>query len=251
MVMEQLGSKLFGRDVGEAVSIRFKNKALQYWKKCSGVRENGMPCSIHTQDLGWVTTGPVMTPLTANEYSEFSVSKHATPLPQYGAYEVGNVKGQEYNITDQYSRFRAILDKGGLMEFPIDQMVAYGWHRTPIRDIVPELQNFADIRCEMGCANRLFISEMDYINHCSVMHKETEAPKAIGKEFSKALENIQGLGSFNTEQMAQMLAMAMTMAKQMETGGLNITTPVTTEPVTESEPELKSEYDSNIDPDLS
>src|SRR5690606_734425 len=151
---------------------------------------------------------------------------------------------------------RAILDKGGLMEFPIDQMVAYGWHRTPIRDIVPELQNFVDIRCEMGCANRLCISEMDYSNHCSVMAKETEAPKAIAKEFSKALENIQGLGSFNNEQMAQMLAIAITMAKQMETGGLNITTPVTTEPVTKSEPESepesepKSEYDSNVDPDL-
>lgn len=204
---DSFAEAIFGQDIGQAVSLRRKNKSLQYWRKCSGTRPNGQNCSIHTQDWNWITTGPVMSPLTAIEYSEFMASKHMTPLSEYGQYEVGLVAGQDYNLSDQFSRFKAILDKGGLKEFPFDQMVAYNWHRIPlIREAFPALQEVVDIRCEHGCINRLFTKPSDYEAHCQVVHKDAEAPRAIGREFSAALDKMSGVGNVSPEMIAAIVA---------------------------------------------
>lgn len=216
----QLAESLFGREVSGPISVAKRNKAMQYWKKCSGVY-NGNPCPIHKYDFGWVTLGPVMSPLTAIEYTEFQASKHMTPLPQYGQYEVGNVPGQDFNVTDQETRFKAIIAKGGIAEFPISQMKAYNWHRfKEIRELFPALQEIVDFPCEHGCIDRVFSNAEIYRTHVKVWHQDVAAPQAIGKEFNRALEalgeKMSGVGNITPELIAVIASSVAQAMKQAE-----------------------------------
>jgi hypothetical protein len=207
---------LFGKQVGEALSLKRKNKQLQYWKKCSG-SFNGRPCPIHRFDFGWITTGPVMTNLTAIEYTEFMASKHATPLPQYGQYEVGIVPGQDYDLTGIEngisSRFKAIVFNNGIKEFPVEQMIAYNWHRIDaIREAFPALKEVVDITCT-HCPDRLFTRQADLDTHTSVMHKEVAAPQAIGNAIKDSMAAVSGLGAMTPEFLTQLSVAIATAIK--------------------------------------
>jgi hypothetical protein len=208
---------IFGRQPNDqAMSSGRKNKQLQYWRKCTG-RHNGNICSIHRSDLGWITTGPVMTNLTAIEYTEFMASKHATPLPQYGQYEVGIVPGQEFDLTGIEhgisSRYKAIVFKNGIKEFPLDQMIAYNWHRIePIREAFPALKEVVDISCT-HCPDRLFTQQKDLDTHTSIMHKESAAPEAIGNAIKQGMETVSGLGQMTPEFLTQLSVAIATAIK--------------------------------------
>lgn len=170
-----------GRGIPRAESPDGRSKQIQYWHKCVG-------CSYHTEELNWVTTGPVMQPRTAIEYTEFQSNKHATPLNKYGAWTIGKVNGQKYDLTNPPTRFNYIIENGGILEFPLDQMIAYNWHRIPVICAVrPELNNVVDIPCEYGCSGRKFVGFENYRNHLNVMHKDAIQPEAIGKQFKDAI----------------------------------------------------------------
>ena len=167
-----------------ASSVARQTKQLQYWKKCSG-------CSKHSEELGWITIGPAMSPRTAVEYTEYQNSKHSTPLPQYGQYNVGINNDSKYNLTDPERRYQALIELEGFKEFPLDQMIAYNWHRFPVLiKVRPELADVVDIKCEHGCANRLFTQLSHYQQHIQVVHKEVAQPEAIARQFRAAIESM-------------------------------------------------------------
>lgn len=195
---------MFPRIGGEITSSTVeRGKRLQYWKKCEG-------CAIHTQEKGWVVLGPVMSPNTAMEFAEYQNSKHATPLTQYGQYLTGRVPNQKYNITDAGERFRYIIEQDGIREFPIDQMIAYNWHRyEALQNIFPELKLVVDIHCEHGCVDRKFTSQDSYNAHINVMHKDVAQPEAIGRQFRAAIESMNGNSSDNIAAIVAAVMAAM------------------------------------------
>lgn len=193
-----------------AESAQQRAKEVIYWRKCGG-------CDYHTRDNGYITIGPAMSPRTAIEYSEFQSTKHATPLPQYGRYVVGNVKGQKYDLTNPATKYQAIIELGGIHEFPLEQMIEYNWHRYEVlRRVRPELANALDneIECIHGCANRRFNTKIDFQKHCEVMHKDIIQSESIGRQFKEAM--IANAGNSNggqiTTEMIQQIAIAMALA---------------------------------------
>lgn len=76
----------------------------------------------------WITTGPGgATPKgnrDAGSYSRY-LKKGMTPVTKYG-YCAPPTRAQAY--LDQY---QVILQAGGAVEFPVSQVIAYGWHKNP------------------------------------------------------------------------------------------------------------------------
>ena len=185
-------------------------KEVQYWKKCTG-------CNYHTKDLGYVTVGPAMSPRTAIEFSEFQANKHTTPLTQYGKYIVGKVAGQKYDLTNPAVKFQAIIELGGINEFPLEQMIEYNWHRYPVMvQVRPELANIVEISCQHGCVNRKFIQTVNglsigYQSHCSVMHKDIIQSESIGRQFKEAMITNSQSATLDTETLTK-IAIAIGMA---------------------------------------
>lgn len=183
-----------------------RSKKLQYWRKCKG-------CELHSQENNWIVLGPTMSPMTAMEFAEYQNSKHATPLPQYGQYIVGKHPNQKYDVTVPGERFRYIIEQDGINEFPIDQMIAYNWHRyEALQKIYPELKAVVDIPCEHGCVNRKFTSQEQYNSHISVMHKDVAQPEAIGRQFRAAIETMNSNGK--TDIAAIVAAVMAAMSEQ-------------------------------------
>lgn len=184
-----------------------RGKQLQYWRKCAG-------CSRHVEELGWIVMGPVMTPLTAVEYTEYQQVKHSTPLPQYGQYFTGVVPNQKYNVSRPEERFKAIIEQNGINEFPLDQMIAYNWHRIPLmQKLYPELAAIVDVECEYGCVDRKFSNPRHYQQHISAFHPEIVAPTAIGAQMSKAMAQH---GSIDPAMLTQLVAAVVTAMKQAD-----------------------------------
>ncbi len=197
-------------DVPEIAMGTRRNKELMYWRKCAG-------CTKHTQENNWITTGPAMSPYTAVEYTEFQQLKHMTPLNKYGTYIIGSVPGQKYNLSKPEERFRAIIELGGIDEFPTDQMVAYNWHKFPVVCAArPELNDIVDIKCQHGCSNRTFVRNEDYLNHISIMHKEVAQPEAIGKALEKAIGNRSNLDPSMIAQIVVAVREAMSFTPNIE-----------------------------------
>ena len=171
-------------NVPDFASSSSRDRRLQYWRSCPG-------CERHTEQHNWIILGPVMGPTSANAFVDFQNSKHATPLTEYGQYLSGMNRNNKYDITEARQRFNYLIEGGGIGEFPVDQMIAYNWHRFPI--IVkarPELEFVEDIACQHGCSNRLFTSESSYHDHISVIHKEVAQPEAIGRHFESAIKQM-------------------------------------------------------------
>ena len=192
-----------------AESAQQKAKEVIYWRKCLG-------CDYHTRDNGYITIGPAMSPRTAIEFSEFQANKHATPLPQFGRYVVGKVTGQKYDLTNPATKYAAIIELGGIKEFPLEQMIEYNWHRYEVmRRVRPELEQALanELTCIHGCVNRKFNTAADYQAHCSVMHKDIIQSESIGRQFKEAITNMggNGTGQLNAD-LIQQIAIAMSLA---------------------------------------
>lgn len=157
------------------------SKEYIYWKLCTF--EN---CSQHSQ-RGWVVIGPALQPRTAMEYSEFQQVKHATPLPQYGRNAAGK-------MVDGATRLIPLIEAGGIHEIPIEQAVAYQWHRKPaLVKLLPELEGIPTYPCNHGCDTRgprarVFNTTSGLEKHIKVMHKDVAQPAAIGREIGKVIE---------------------------------------------------------------
>src|SRR3990167_2797318 len=216
---ESILNGILGRQSNESLpqimGTTRNSREVIYWRKCGG-------CSRHTNDFNWITTGPAMSTHTAVEYSEFQAFKHATPLPQYGRIVTGKVNGQKYDITDPSTRFAYIIEAGGLHEFPIDQMIAYNWHKIPvIKQAVPQLADVVDIHCEHGCpTNRTFSQMAHYQDHISVMHKEVAQPEAIGRRFQEAVASLnKQQANVSPELLVQIVAAVAAAMQQVNSAG--------------------------------
>lgn len=158
---------------------------LQYWRKCT---KKG--CPKHTSrkagrnlEEGWIVVGPDMA--APIEHARWINSKHMTPLPQYGSMPYG-----DSGAANPYTRFKQLLERGGLSEFPVSQLQAYAWDKIPeVLAARPEIAT-ARISCEMGCAGREFLTEEDYKNHITAWHGEAKGTMAIGKELGKVLQQM-------------------------------------------------------------
>lgn len=187
---------LFGK--GEQIiagGVTEKNKQLQYWKKCTG-------CQIHTEELGWVVIGPAMSEYTMQEYYSYLNHKHWTPLEKYGKYLIGFNKNQPYDLTDPPRRFEALIKNDGVHEIPIDQMVAYNWHRIPaIAKYFPALQQVVDYQCEY-CPNKVYTQPEHLAIHTRIHHADVASSKAVGQEISKAIAAVTEKPNFSPTDIA-------------------------------------------------
>lgn len=193
---------IFGGGAPTILGSTERVKQVQYWHKCQG-------CEYHTEENNWITVGPVMTPRTAVEYTEFMQNKHATPLPQYGQYIMGYNAKQKYDLTNQRTKFQAIIELGGIKEFPLDQMIAYNWHRIPVMvNLIPALGNIVDIPCPY-CAGRKFVHELHLQQHIQAMHREVMQSEAVGRQFNNAITSLNGTTNLNAEQIALIIKAVM------------------------------------------
>lgn len=82
---------------------------------------------------GWVVVIPV-TPSNRNdfEYKGFEIMSKYGEFPmgtRNGAPRATDARGVAWNPADE--QWRLILQRGGAVEFPADQVIAFGWHRRP------------------------------------------------------------------------------------------------------------------------
>ena len=201
-----------GREVAPSQALD-TSKHLQYWKKCSG-------CAKHTQELGWVVLGPVMSRYTSQEYYDFEQGKHATPLPQYGQYPAGKSSSganSKYDVVEPERRFEPLIEQNGFREIPIDQMIAYNWHRIPVMvKYVPQLAEVQSYPCEYGCSNRVFTNPEHLKTHISVKHQNVEQPAAIGQEISKAIDAVTSRDNSMSPEAIATIVMAVREAMKIE-----------------------------------
>ena len=101
----------------------------QYWKRPDRTRP-GSP----DPGAGWVVAGPGGAGSTSGRrdigsYANY-ISKGETPLTQYGPCPV---PGSDPLVTNPRAGgiFRPMLERGGAVEFPPSQILAYGWHVNP------------------------------------------------------------------------------------------------------------------------
>lgn len=172
-------------------------RVLTYWKKCSG-EYKGLPCYNHTEDLGWIMVGPWPNRYTMYEVQEFELAKHATRLDDI--YISPPAHDPKANTTEELknpsTRFAPLIRNGGIAEMPLEQMIAYGWHRqSGFQKAFPELAKVVDIYCEFGCPTtgpkaRWFTKPEAYSNHVKIAHQDVQAPKAIGDVLKVALQEV-------------------------------------------------------------
>ena len=205
---------IFGKSLDEIESKpEERSKQVQYWRKCNGVYR-GRACPIHTQELSWITLGPVMAKLTAQEYYDFQRSKHAEPLVKYGAYVLGKIsagsENSKYDVAEADRRFEPLIEQNGLMEIPIDQMIAYNWHHIPVVvKYVPQLAQVVDVTCP-HCTGRTFTEQEHLQTHISAKHEAMQQSTAI----SSAVANAVSSGGMTPEGIA---AIVMAVREAMKT----------------------------------
>lgn len=109
---------------------------------------------------GWITTGPT----TPSNRSDFEYMGHIL-LSRYGEFVMGTAQGEPrerdargvpWNSADE--PWRLIFQKGGAHEFPIDQIIAHGWHlRPPYREVkFPQLADVDVTNLPCPECNRVF-----------------------------------------------------------------------------------------------
>jgi len=198
LLREMVGS---GANGDIALSNRRRGRELMYWHGCQ--RED---CNRHIEQRGWILLGPAFNPFTSVEYVEFMQSKHATPIEGYGNVSMDLATGP--------TRFKVLLEKNGLKEFPLDQLVAYGWHRSATLlqarpDLAEAIGKVQEYACEHGCPTvgpraRVFSSLEAYKQHTKVNHQETAAPEAVGRAIATTLGRNPGAG--NGAEIAEIVA---------------------------------------------
>jgi|SRR3990172_356611 len=186
------------------------SKEIQYWRLCI-IPE----CEQHLDNKGWITVAPAYSPRTALQCEEFRIAKHAQPLDvKYGRQASGEMFSGP-------TRFLPLIRTGGIHLMPLDQMVAYGWHRrSAYVRAIPELAKIVDIPCEHGCPTvgpraRLFVTLQDYQDHCTVMHRDAVGVDAMGRQITKALGTMQDIQQrWSKEELVQLAAAIASAIKE-------------------------------------
>ena len=218
---EELRDAILGLDPDLPEEVRERRrqpKEYMYFRLCKG-------CKVHTQGYSKITMGPANGIITAQEHAEFIANKHATPLPEYGKYDLDLVR-------DPGTRFKPIIEKGGIKEFSLFQMQELGWHRIPqVVALVPELGETEEIICTYGCATtgvktRWFlvfdgVSE-SYNRHITGLHSEVAAPEAIGRKVSEAVVAAAQLKSMDIPELVAAVVLAIKQVENTKTSDTEV-----------------------------
>ena len=186
MTTDILLRELVSEGANELAAPARGSRQFQYWRNCE--RED---CNRHKKQQGWLMLGPAFQPNTATEYVEFIRNKHATPLDAYGT-------SSDNSMAVGPNRFDMMLKKGGIKDFPIEQLIAYGWHRSKTildsrADLAKAVKDLHEYSCEHGCPTtgvsaKIFSTIEDYKTHEKVMHPEASAPAAVGRAIASTLQ---------------------------------------------------------------
>ena len=213
MVNEVLAQAVTGtQSDGPAASVPDRNKLVQYWRMC-----NIEGCQRHSRSEGWISTGPVLSSFTAQEYAEFQTKKHAEPLDEYGKHNPDLFR-------DAGQRFAKLIEGGGLKEMPTSQLTTYGWHHIPEMVVArPELENVVEFYCEHGCPTkgsgaRWFLTQEDYKQHTTAIHSDVAPSQAIGVQLKEAIE---GIAAAQKLDMGQLAAGIVKAVKELEIPEVN------------------------------
>lgn len=199
---------LSGAGVGEVITPRSRRiRRLQYFKRCE--RPN---CPSHRSMKGWIVVGPSRETNPA-EHEEWIQFKHMTPLPKEFGHEVyGEKNGYMVGTpagSQPFRYARILMHPQGMAQFPIDQIIAYGWHRIPdmLKLMTPEQRRQAEAVfeaetiCPYGCPDPVrrdmqmrFYSEEMRDAHLHAFHRGADMARitaaAIGEELRKATSGV-------------------------------------------------------------
>jgi hypothetical protein len=185
---------------GEFAKPMVKSLRFQYWKKCDrpGCRAHKDKYSGKITEAGWVTVGPTMESDPVR-HAEYINRKHMTPLPQYGSAGTG----EKSPLLAKGARYDQILEKGGLNEFPAEQIIAYNWDKIEIiRRLRPDVAHVERFPCPYSCVDRDFSSPEALLTHNRAVHSDTVGPEATGREMKKALLEMADLMGVRKETVA-------------------------------------------------
>lgn len=195
---------LMGGSIGEVVVPRTRRvRKLQYFKRCERPG-----CIVHRTMRGWVVVGPTRES-NMYEHQEYIENKHMTPLPEeFGVEVYGQEKGYMTGKSDgsRPTRYaRILMHPQGMAQFPVDQIIAFGWHRHPeLRQLMtPEQREAAEAvlasetSCPFGCNDPVRSGEpLRFHNdelrnaHLYAFHRGADMARmtasAIGEELRKA-----------------------------------------------------------------
>lgn len=175
---------------------------------------------------GWVFIAPGW-PIEAYNY----IKRGATELDQYGEFYL--TKNVEQKWSASLEPFRQILARGGGAEFPVDQVVEFGWHRKPPygvkgdpKELFPQLRGVEihDAQCRQ--CHRWFKDEESRDKHYEFMHRSVAESRAIGTAVAEAMAKFQGNGvSPELMELVKMLAEsnARLMAERPMDTGITVT----------------------------
>lgn len=129
------------------------------------------------------------------------------PLMQYGEFDTANGRGGWDTTRDPY---RQILERGGIGEFPLSQILELNWHRRPhpilaarcqelvrlrsltaeeaLAEVIPQLRGFhrEDFPCVMCPGRQPFNGEADLLRH-EIMHQEDVRQRQLGRSIQDAI----------------------------------------------------------------
>lgn len=164
-------------------------RELKYWRMCTRRR-----CPVHADRKGWITIGPTRRS-DPGEHNRYIEDKHMEEMPDsYGT----EVVGLENSMSGNATRFKNILNAGGLQAFPPEQIHVYGWHRLAVvrEALTPDQRQVIDVMeegvqpCRHGCPNVILRTPEDVHRHIVAKHPETQGPEAVGRRMESAIEKM-------------------------------------------------------------
>ena len=169
----------------EAMPSSRQSRQITYWK----LHTCDNDCSRHLKRKGWVTTGPVMSPLTASEWAEFRIIHHALPLDEQNPNKYG--KFEDGPIFAGLGRFEPLLEQGGIVFFPKEQLIQYGWAKIDaVKKARPDLGDFKYITCDYDCGVKPFHNKDGYNRHLTAYHRDASSAQAVGQQVQSAMSQI-------------------------------------------------------------
>lgn len=169
----------------EAMPSSRQSRQITYWK----LHNCDNDCARHIKRKGWVTTGPVMSPLTAQEWAEFRIIHHAVPLDEQDPNKFG--KYEDGPIFEGLGRFEPLLEQGGIRFFPKEQLIQYGWARIDaVKKARPDLGDFKYIECDYDCGVKPFHNKDGYNRHLTAYHRDASSAQAVGQQVQSAMSQI-------------------------------------------------------------
>ena len=138
------------------------------------------------------------------DLAEFS-KRGFTPLWKYGQFEDFD-KSAKWDM--RRDPWRRILELGGAEEFPIEQILEFGWHKRPPRKgvVFPQLAGIEVEEHKCSYCRRVFRALEDLQRHESIAHTTTSQQTQLARHLADA--NTGVLKDVLTNQQALMDRMA-------------------------------------------